>query len=94
MLLQKNSDKVKQIPDNEAKRISNANEVIILRDQDKEIKFKSPIKEDDDYYMYMISHFIDDDFSIKSAEEDSKRILLAILCKEKGKEVLYSIIYC
>ena len=73
MLLQKNSDKVKQIPDNEAKRISNANEVIILRDQDKEIKFKSPIKEDDDYYMYMISHFIDDDFSLKSAEEDSKR---------------------
>ena len=69
----KNSDSDKQNPDNEEKRISNPDELIIVKDQDKEMKFKYPIKDDDEYSMYMIPDSIDEGKSLKSAEEYSKK---------------------
>ena len=79
------SDKNQKITDNEAKGISNVDGLIIVKDHDKELKFKIPIREDDDYYMYMISHFIDDGFSLKSSEENSKKNSASYSLQRKRK---------
>ena len=88
----KNSDSDKQNPDNEEKRKSNPDELIIVKDQDKEMKFKYPIKDDDEYYMYMIPDSIDKGKSLKSAEEYSKKNSASHSLKEKGKEVKVKVV--